>query len=165
MMESSSLGFLESFVRCFEVYQYFYSAFEISAPTKTYNFLNLISVLMGYTHCDITEDVIDPSAVQSLTKLLESELKSAKSNHLACGEVLLPSDLLKRVAQDIYFQAEKEPCGVRGCMLYINFETEESNTLLSVFKLDSDTPTTFELYLTLKQTSKKWNAFVPQFLK
>lgn len=119
---------------------------------------------MGYTPGDLTEDDFDFSAVEALAQILEQELKSAKSNHLACGEVLLPANLLGNIAQQIYELAEPEPCGIRGCVLYIRFETSDENRLLSTFICDSETPATFELYLTLKQSSNSWN-FLPQFLK
>lgn len=59
---------------------------------------------------------------------LQSELRTAKSRHLACTEVLLPFDLLERVASDMIILSEKEPCGIRGCTVYIEFEDEPSNT-------------------------------------
>jgi RTP801 C-terminal region len=59
---------------------------------------------------------------------LQSELKEAKSRHLACTEVLLPADLLRRVSTDMINLSEKEPCGIRGCSIYIEFEDEPANT-------------------------------------
>lgn len=61
--------------------------------------------------------------------------------------------------------AESEPCGLRGCSVYLNFEDENSSTLLSVFECDTTTPSTFEVYLTIKQSTAGWNSFLPQFLK
>jgi len=79
--------------------------------------------------------------------------------------VLLPCGLLQRISQDILAMAESEPCGLRGCTLYLNFEGEQDCRRLSTVKCDPSTASTFELYLTLKQASAGWNSFLPQFLK
>jgi len=96
---------------------------------------------------------------------LEAELRAAKSTHLSCGEVLLPCGLLQRISRDILAMAESEPCGLRGCTLYLDFEGEQDCRRLSTVKCDPATTSTFELYLTLKQSSAGWNSFLPQFLK
>lgn len=59
---------------------------------------------------------------------LQGELRSAKSRHLACTEVLLPADLLHRVAGEMVRMSEKEPCGIRGCSVFIEFEDEPGNS-------------------------------------
>lgn len=70
----------------------------------------------------------DDTTLQALSLRLQSELRTAKSQHLACTEVLLPADLLQRVASEMVIMSEKEPCGIRGCTIYIEFEDEPSNT-------------------------------------
>lgn len=55
-------------------------------------------------------------ACQALAKRLEVELRAAKHAQLTCGEVLLPADLLPRIAKDVLTMAENEPCGLR----YVN---------------------------------------------
>ncbi|CAH0564287.1 unnamed protein product [Brassicogethes aeneus] len=102
--------------------------------------------------------------IEALTTRLEQELKTAKKEHLSVGEVLLPNGLTRRISQDMFVMGDSEPCGLRGCTLYINFEGEEVKRI-SKIKCDPTTPTTFELYLTLKQSTAGWNAFLPQFLK
>lgn len=77
---------------------------------------------------DATTTVLDESAVQSLALRLQNELRRAKSQHLACTEVLLPSDLLNRIASELIVMSEKEPCGIRGSIIYIEFEDEPNNT-------------------------------------
>lgn len=73
-------------------------------------------------------DASDDAAVQSLALRLQNELRRAKSQHLACTEVLLPSDLLNRIASKMIVMSEKEPCGIRGSIIYIEFEDEPNNT-------------------------------------
>lgn len=52
-------------------------------------------------------------ACQALAKRVEVELRRAKHAQLACGEVLLPDDLLPRIAKTVLSMAENEPCGLR----------------------------------------------------
>ncbi|XP_023027051.1 protein charybde isoform X2 [Leptinotarsa decemlineata] len=107
----------------------------------------------------------ETALVEALSKILEGELRKAKRTHLSAGEVLLPNGLTHSIAQDMFQLADTEPCGLRGCILYINFEADEVKTKLSMVKCDPMTPSTFELYLTLKQSTAGWNSFLPQFLK
>ncbi|KAB0794023.1 hypothetical protein PPYR_13643 [Photinus pyralis] len=104
-------------------------------------------------------------AINALSKRLETELRQAKSTSLGCCEVLLPCGLLQRISKDIIAMAESEPCGLRGCTLYLNFEGLEECRRLSIIKCDPTTASTFELYLTLKQAPSGWNSFLPQFLR
>ncbi|KAJ9591960.1 hypothetical protein L9F63_001472 [Diploptera punctata] len=107
----------------------------------------------------------DSGATEALARRLEEELRAAKSAQLSCGEVLLPSDLLPRVARDVLNMAENEPCGLRGCTLFINFETDQMCRRIGTIKCDPNTVSTFELSLTLKQDSSTWHSLLPQFLK
>lgn len=104
-------------------------------------------------------------AISELVQRLEEELRVAKRDYLSCGEVLLPCDLLERIAGSVVSLAETEPCGVRGCTLYLTFEGEDECRKLGVVKFDPTMASTFELYLTLKQSTAGWNSFLPQFLK
>ncbi|XP_060522728.1 protein charybde-like [Cylas formicarius] len=120
----------------------------------------------------LTDDVLlaeDCAVVASSTSLchrLEQELRNAKRSHLSCGEVLLPCGLLQRVARDIVSMAESEPCGLRGCQLFLLFDAQQGTSPTKIGKIvcDPETACTFELYLTLKQNSIGWN-FLPQFLR
>lgn len=107
----------------------------------------------------------ETALIETLSKRLEAELRTAKRTHLSVGEVLLPNGLTRAIAQDMFQLAETEPCGLKGCTLYIVFETNELKTKLSTVKCDPITPTTFELYLTFRQSAAGWNSFLPQFLK
>lgn len=59
----------------------------------------------------------ETSAFMALHQRLEEELKAAKRAQLSCGEVLLPPDLLQRIASDVLKMAESEPCGLR-CVFF-----------------------------------------------
>lgn len=108
----------------------------------------------------------DDSAISDLSLSLQSELRLAKSRNLACTEVLLPADLLDRIATDMVQMAEKEPCGIRGCAVYIEFEDEPGNSRrIASLQCGAGTVATFELYLTLRNDQSGWTAKLPQFLK
>jgi hypothetical protein len=86
-------------------------------------------------------------------------IKRAKTSCLSCLEVLLPLNLTRLVAQDVLESSETEPCGLRGCVLYINYESEERE----VTRIAAIRPTganaqvaTFELFLTLRQANSGW---------
>lgn len=108
----------------------------------------------------------DDDAVAQLAQRLQAELRAAKSRHLACTEVLLPADLLNRVAADMVDMSEKEPCGIRGCSVFIEFEDEPGNSRrIASLEVGVNTVSTFELYLTLRHDQTGWTAKLPQFLK
>ncbi|KAJ8979077.1 hypothetical protein NQ317_011478 [Molorchus minor] len=94
-----------------------------------------------YTEYAETEE---SSLIEALSRRLEAELRTAKRTHLSVGEVLLPNGLTRSIAQDMFQLADSEPCGLRGCTLYINFEADALRTRLSTIKCDPTTPSTFE---------------------
>lgn len=72
-------------------------------------------------------DDVSASAVQELSQRLQEMLRDAKSRHLACTEVTLPTDLTERIAAEIIRMSEREPCGERACTIFILFESEPNN--------------------------------------
>lgn len=71
---------------------------------------------------------VDAAAVNELSARLQTELRAAKSRHLACTEVSLPWDLTTRIAAEMIRTSEREPCGVRGCAIFIDFEDIETGS-------------------------------------
>lgn len=120
-----------------------------------------------YADSAYTENSEWRSAVELVSRRLETELRAAKSSgKLAAGEVLLPCVLLPRVAADVLAAADSEPCGLRGCTLNISLDTGAENTThVATVNCDPSTVSTFELYLTLKQDHTTWTSILPQFLK
>ncbi|XP_030372709.1 protein scylla [Scaptodrosophila lebanonensis] len=110
---------------------------------------------------------IDATAVNELSMRLLDELRAAKSRHLTCTEVSIPCDLTPNIAAEIIRVSEKEPCGIRGATIYIEFEDEPQNSRrIASLKLDPETVSTFEVYLTLRQDHHRgWTALLPQFMK
>ncbi|XP_014239323.1 protein charybde-like isoform X2 [Cimex lectularius] len=117
----------------------------------------------------VRDDMLSWNCELALARRLETELRAAKSEQLSCGEVLLPSDLLQRVSSEVLSLAEVEPCGLRGCTLYVEFlpaDFQQARRIATV-KCDPNTVSTFELTLTLRQdrSSGSWTNILPQFIK
>ncbi|KAM7359060.1 protein scylla-like [Cochliomyia hominivorax] len=109
---------------------------------------------------------IDAAAVNELSLLLLAELRAAKTRNLTCTEVSLPSDLTQRIATDIVRVSEREPCGIRGCTVFVEYEEEINNVKrIAKLKLDPEMVSTFEVYLTLRQDKRGWTSLLPQFIK
>lgn len=133
---------------------------EKSATTPTVN-----ATTNNNNNVYYSED-FDATAIEDLSLRLLDELRAAKSRHLSCTEVSLPCDLTPRIAADILRLSEREPCGLRGCTIYIEFEDEPNNSRrIASLKLDKETVSTFEIYLTLRQDHRGWTALLPQFMK
>jgi hypothetical protein len=111
---------------------------------------------------------------RTLALRLEEVLRSAKKAHLSCGQVLLPPDLLVRIASDVVGMAETEPCGLRGMNLLLHFEFNEATATagsggpVSIGSLSGDPslPSTFQLHLSLKEEQAPWySAKLPKILR
>lgn len=103
----------------------------MSSPcTDEHNYLksNISQELQSTNLFDLSTNLNSENGLlQNLAYRLQSTLRIAKNEHLAYTEVLLPSNLLEKVAAEMIVMSEKEPCGIRGCTLYIEFEDEPSN--------------------------------------
>lgn len=118
------------------------------------------------------------STIRAIALHLEGTLRAAKRAHLSCGEVLLPPNLLQHIARDIIRMAESEPCGLRGCLILLSFEsghpssassnhqnnsTNNNNNApaatirkIGKIKCDKNTVNTFELNLLLREDLAPW---------
>jgi len=95
---------------------------------------------------------------------LSERLKRQKK--LNCTEILIPQKLTTQIAEDIIAMSESEPCGLRGCILYINIEEKTLCRRLGETKLDRSSVPTFEMYLTLKRAIPSWiDAFENKLLR
>jgi len=105
-------------------------------------------------------EVADPEfATQQIAEQIELAIKRAKTSTLSpCLEVLIPLNLTQQIAQDVLSSSDSEPCGLRGCILYVNLEDEhhEVQRIAVVRPAGSHTVATFELFLTLKLANSGW---------
>ena len=126
------------------------------------------------------------AAIKSyLAEGIENILRMAKETRLVhCTEILIPHNLIKKIASKVMNIAECEPCGLRGCLLMIFLENDNVNCcrpnipnqqpnqlnymkkfdeinspnkkLLGEIDVDSDIVPTFEVFLTLKRVQPSW---------
>ncbi|GAB6028520.1 hypothetical protein CHUAL_002669 [Chamberlinius hualienensis] len=139
------------------------SPVSIQSLSEQIEFLNSTSSL------DEDEDII---STESLIQSIESTLKECNNNisnkspeveENGQVEVIYPVDLASRVADEIIRLAEDEPCGLRGCIIYINMEDSKiCNKIrrLGKVRCDSTAVSTFEVNLNLKQDSG-WARLLP----
>lgn len=105
---------------------------------------------------NLCEDFFEDLACQQLAKILEGCLSRAKYTKLHCSEVLVPEKLTRRIARDVLRLASIEPCGIRGCILYVNLEIENMCRKLDTIACDANVVPTFELTLVFKQDEDVW---------
>ncbi|KAG5668654.1 hypothetical protein PVAND_016588 [Polypedilum vanderplanki] len=109
------------------------------------------------------------SEIEHVRNVLMATLRDAKQRHLACTEVLLPCDMLQRIAVDMLMASDEEACGIRGANIRIEFEESDGECReIATCNTDLNTVATFELRLTLKQEHgrSKWiSAIMPQFIR
>ncbi|XP_029029502.1 DNA damage-inducible transcript 4-like protein [Betta splendens] len=101
---------------------------------------------------------------QHLATLLESCLSRAKKTTLHCSSVLVPEKLTRRVAREVLRLAAGEPCGLRGCVLYVHLELDRGCRRLERVVCDAGVVPTFELTLVLKQDGAAWPSLRDVFL-
>lgn len=79
---------------------------------------------------------------EKLAKHLECVLRDAREKiFIGCAQVLMPTTLPSQLAADIMGMADCEPCGIRGCTLYIELE-DDSRLPLVETSSTTTTPTT-----------------------
>jgi hypothetical protein len=110
------------------------------------------------------------SEIEHVRNVLMTTLRDAKERHLECTEVLLPCDMLERIAIDMLSASDEEACGIRGANIRIEFDNGDGSgsNEIATCNTDLNTVATFELRLTLKQehSRSKWiSAIMPQFIR
>ncbi|XP_066576355.1 DNA damage-inducible transcript 4-like protein [Amia ocellicauda] len=121
-----------------------------------------------WDHClvepNLNGEVYEDRTCQHLAKMFESCLSRAKKTKLHCSEVLVPEKLTRRIARDVLRLSSGEPCGLRGCILYIHLEVENMCKKLDRIIYDASVVPTFELTLVFKQDGSAWPSLRDFFL-
>nr|CAI5870470.1 unnamed protein product [Callosobruchus analis] len=132
----------------------------------------LPTVPTNWNHRDASNNAnVSSSSVNGLTG--GAATPGDDSDPHSAAIVLLPCGLLRRIARDVLSMAECEPCGVRGCRLYVTFESNSSGAVgnvadgacIAAVHWDPATPATHELYLTLRQQPNAGWQFLPQVIR
>lgn len=101
-------------------------------------------------------DVAEDRTCQQLAKMFENCLSRAKKTTLHCSSVLVPEKLTRRIAREVLRLASCEPCGLRGCVLYVHLELDKGCKRLERIIYDATVVPTFELTLVFKQDGTAW---------
>ncbi|XP_059846245.1 DNA damage-inducible transcript 4-like protein-like [Hypanus sabinus] len=104
----------------------------------------------------VLEEFLEEKTCQHLAKQIEYCLSTSKKSQLQCQELLIPQYMIRRIAQDVVRMAASEPCGLRGAVIYVNLEHENTNKKLGKIVYDSTVIPTFELTLVFKQDNNSW---------
>ena len=101
-------------------------------------------------------DCIDRTVGDELAILLHSCLLKAQQQELR-RRIMLPQDLIQRLAKDIVYLSQSEPYGLRGCVLFVNLQSEENESeRLGRIECNSHVVSTFEVHVTLVEDVKRW---------
>lgn len=103
-----------------------------------------------------TADVAEDRTCQQLAKMFENCLSRAKKTTLHCSSVLVPERLTRRIAREVLQLASCEPCGLRGCVIYVHLELDKDCKRLDRIVYDASVVPTFELTLVFKQGGTAW---------
>ncbi|KAL0970349.1 hypothetical protein UPYG_G00240790 [Umbra pygmaea] len=101
-------------------------------------------------------EVSEDRTCRQLAKIFENCLSRAKKTTLHCSKVLVPEKLTRRIARDVLRLSSCEPCGIRGCVLYVHLEQERGCQQLERIVYNADVVPTFELTLVFKQDGSAW---------
>ena len=104
---------------------------------------------------DLSEDALDHVQCQQVMVLLRRHLLASQTSRLQC-HLVLPHNLVSRIAEDVVRMSHSEPCGLRGCVLYVTVQRADSCQSTGKIECDPDVVATFELHLTLKEDSSHW---------
>jgi len=126
------------------------------------------------------DDSEEQVARDILAEMIAGELRQARSryrhssssqpqHHRTPSEILLPAGILQRIAADILDASNDEPCGIKGCVIYIDFDESQrkcdGKQRIGTVKCHPYTVNTFEIYLTLRPHSSSWTSKLPLFLQ
>uniref|UniRef100_A0A0B6ZC04 Uncharacterized protein n=1 Tax=Arion vulgaris TaxID=1028688 RepID=A0A0B6ZC04_9EUPU len=103
--------------------------------------------------CKDSCDIFDSEICDKVQTEIKAALKEAAEKEICC-QIIYPSDLLLRIAQDILYMSMAEPCGVQGSIIYITLQERDSSVKLATIFGNPSTPPTFEIHLTLREDDK-----------
>jgi len=71
-----------------------------------------------------------------------------------------PDNLVSVIAGHVIQESSLEPCGLKGCVIYIYLEDDEGCQYVNCLRCDPETVPTFELTLTLRSSPNSSNPFL-----
>lgn len=108
-------------------------------------------------------DTCEFQTCQAVQKEIETAIKESCEKEKHC-KIIFPSDLISRISQDVIRMSTAEPCGVKGCAIYILLEEKNKANKLATILGNPLIPPTFEIYLTLKEDNRSWRKLQKVYL-
>lgn len=106
----------------------------------------------GLLEEDLIEDPVETRAWVVLRRRVEEEVRQNTHN-----SIVFPPLLLDQVAEHVLELSKDEPCGLRGCVLFVVYEDPElGEQQLAKMKADKNMPSTHLLVLKLKADPTSW---------
>lgn len=118
------------------------------AKTPSRNIFSLSEQIEFLNRMPIVDENEDAITSSTLAVSLENVLRADPENELS-----IPAEMISRVAAEIVGLADDEPCGLRGCIIYISVEEKTGVERLARLTCDPSAVPTFEVTLTLKPDS------------
>lgn len=103
-------------------------------------------------------DIFDSETCKSVQAEIEAAIKEAAEKKIFC-QIIYPSDLVSHISQDVLRMSVAEPCGIRGCVIYIILQEKDKSHKLGTIFGNPLAPPTFEIHLTLKEDDRGWRKF------
>ncbi|KAH9499593.1 DNA damage-inducible transcript 4-like protein [Bulinus truncatus] len=108
-------------------------------------------------------DTFESEACCAIQKDIEVAIIESCDKEDHC-QIIFPSNLMSRISQDILRMSVAEPCGVRGCAIYIKLEEKNKPRNITTIFGNPSTPPTFEIHLTLKEDNRGWRKLQKVYL-
>lgn len=86
------------------------------------------------------------------------------SSSLSSPKLKFPDNLVSVIAGHVIQESSLEPCGLKGCVIYIYLEDDDGCQYVNCLRCDPETVPTFELTLTLRSSSSSSSFYNPFFL-
>lgn len=106
-------------------------------------------------NCSDFSDVFDAQTCQDVHEEIEAAIQEAAEKKI-CSQVIYPPDLVSRITSDVFRMSVSEPCGIRGCAIYITLQEKDRSYKLGTIFGNPLAPPTFEIHLTLKEDDRSW---------
>merc|ERR1719510_1428762 len=108
-------------------------------------------LVMAINCNDDANDTVDNGS-DTIRNMCEQDTVSPK--------LKFPDNLVSVIAGHVIQESSLEPCGLKGCVIYIYLEDDEGCQYVNCLRCDPETVPTFELTLTLRSSPSSSNPFL-----
>lgn len=107
---------------------------------------------------DVSGSPVDTSALGELIVRLHQCLRRSQDVELGGRKIMLPADMLPRMARDILRMSENEPYGIRGLLVNVSLKQGEKTVHLGKVESTSYVAATFVVNITVQEDVGRWNS-------